>query len=319
MRAALTRRYGPPDVVDLTEVPEPMPGPADLVVRVAAAPVTRADARIRALDVPAGYGPILRLVFGWNGPRRAVQGAEFAGVVERGAGAFAKGQRVMGITGMRGGAHAERVVIAAGGLVVPVPDTLSDVQAAAFWFGGLTAAHFLLDKGGLRAGQRVLIDGAGGAVGSAAIQIARATGARVVARCSPGSHDLARDLGAVVVDRAAPLPDGPFDLLLDVAGTWDVASAFRLLGPQGRFLRVTASLWAELGAALRPRRGGRRLVAGVVAETPAAMARLLALHAAGSYSPVVGAVLPFAQIRQAHALAGSWTKRGTVVVVMDAP
>jgi NADPH:quinone reductase-like Zn-dependent oxidoreductase len=316
MRAALTRRYGPPDVVDITEVPDPVPGAGDLLVRVTAAPVTRGDARIRALDVPAGYGLILRLVFGLRGPRRAVQGMEFVGVVERAAGNFAAGQRVMGITGIKGGAHAERLVIAADGLVVPVPATLTDAQAAAFFFGGLTAAHFLIDKGGLVAGQQVLIDGAGGSVGSAAIQIARHLGAQVTARCSPGSAELAHSLGARVVDRADPPPDGPFDLLLDVGGGWSFAAASRVLAPQGRLLRVTSSLWAELGAALRPGRGGRRVAAGVVAETPATMARLLALHAAGGYAPVVGEVLGFADIRRAHALAGSGTKRGTVVVVM---
>lgn len=318
MRAALTRRYGPPEMVELADLPDPVPGPADLLVRVTAAPVTRGDARIRALEVPAGYGPILRLVFGLRGPRRAVQGAEFVGVVERAAGGFAVGQRVMGITGLRGGAHAERLVIAADGLVVPVPDSLTDTQAAAFFFGGLTAAHFLVDQGGLVAGQSVLIDGAGGSVGSAAIQIARHLGARVVARTSAGSAALARELGAEVVDRAGALPEGPFDLVLDVGGTWDFAAAARVLSPQGRFLRVTASLWGALGAALRPRRGGRQVLAGVVAETPATMARLLGLHAAGGYLPVVGEVLAFDDIRRAHALAGSGTKRGNVVVVMAA-
>jgi len=322
MRAALTRRYGPPEVVDLADLPDPVPGPSDLLVRVTAAPVTRGDARIRALDVPAGYGPILRLVFGVHGPRRAVQGAEFVGVfvgvVEHAAGGFAVGQRVMGITGLRGGAHAERLVIAADGLVVPVPDSLTDPQAAAFFFGGLTAAHFLIDQGALEAGQQVLIDGAGGSVGSAAIQIARHLGARVVARSSPGAAGLARELGAEVVDRADAPPDGPFDLLLDVAGGWSFAAASRVLAPQGRLLRVTSSLWAELGCALRPRRGGRRVAAGMVAETPATMARLLGLHAAGGVLPVVGEVLAFDHIRRAHGLAGSGTRRGNVVVVMAA-
>lgn len=317
MRAALTRRYGPPDVVDLADLPDPVPAAGQIRVRVTAAPVTRGDARIRALEVPAGYGPLMRLVFGLRGPRRAVQGAEFAGVVDMGAGPFAPGQRVMGITGLRGGAHAGQVVIAADGLVMPVPDSLTDVEAAAFWFGGLTAAHFLIDKGDVAPGQHLLIDGAGGAVGSAAIQIARHLGAQVTARCSAASAPLAERLGAQVVARDGPPPPGPFDLLMDVGGGWTVAQAASVLAPQGRFLRVTTSLWGELGAALRPRRGGLRVAAGVVAETRATMARLLALHAAGGYRPVVGTVLPFDAIRTAHALASSGQKLGNVVVVMD--
>jgi NADPH:quinone reductase-like Zn-dependent oxidoreductase len=317
MRAALTRRYGPPEGVRIETLPDPLPGPGQLLVQVTAAGVSRGDARVRGLDVPAGYGPLMRLAFGWTGPRRPVQGSDFVGRVLRGAGVFAPGDRVMGITGLRGGAHAERLVIGAEALVMPAPASLSDAEAAGFFFGGLTAAEFLIDKGGVQAGMQVLVNGATGAVGSAAVQIARHLGARVTARCAPGGAALVQGLGAdAVADRMAPLPPGPFDVVLDAHGALTVPEAAAVLRPGGRLLRVVADLWPALHDALRPRRNGIVIRGGTVRETRAAMARLLAIHAAGGYRPVIGPVLPLARIAEAHAIAGSGRKRGSVVVTM---
>jgi NADPH:quinone reductase-like Zn-dependent oxidoreductase len=318
MRAALTRRYGPPDVVRLDTMPDPVPGPGDLLVQVNAAGVSRGDARVRGLDVPAGYGPLVRLAFGWSGPRRPVQGSEFAGRVLRAAGAFAPGDRVMGIMGMTGGAHADRLVIAADGLVMPAPETLSDVEAAGFFFGGLTAAEFLIDKGRVQAGTRVLVNGATGAVGSAAVQIARHLGATVTARCASGGAALVQGLGADdVVDRTAPLPPGPFDVVLDAHGGLTIGDVAAVMRPGGRFLRVVSDLLPALHDALRPVRGGIEVRGGTARETRASMTRLMAIHAVGGYRPVIGPVLPFDRIAEAHAIAGSGRKRGNVVVTMD--
>lgn len=321
MRAALTERYGPPEVVRLADRPDPVPGPGEALVAVAAAGVSRGDARMRALDVPAGFGPILWMLVGMRGPRRPVRGSEFAGVVEAlgpGAPGLSPGQRVMGILGLRGGAHAERLVVAAAGMVLPTPDTLSDEEAAGFFFGGLTAAAFLIDHAKLARGERLLVNGGTGAVGSAAIQIGRHLGAAVTAVGRSENADLARDLGAgAVLDyREGPLR-GTWDVVMDVAGTlpWPVARG--LLAPGGRLIPITTeSLGATLGAALRPRRDGRRITAGNFAETRAGMERLLAIHAAGGYRPVIGAALPFERIVEAHRLAESNHKRGNVVVTM---
>jgi NADPH:quinone reductase-like Zn-dependent oxidoreductase len=314
MLAAETRRYGPPEVIDLVERPVPHPKPGEVLVRVTAAPVTRGDARIRALDVPAGFGPILRLVFGLRGPRAKVQGMEFAGRVVTGAGDFAPGDRVFGITGLRGGAHSDYLCIPASGRILPIPDSLTDTEAAAFFFGGLTAADFLIDKAALQPGDRLLVNGATGAVGVAALQIARHLGAQVTAVCSAPNHHLALGLGAGAVHdyRSGP-PRGVWDVVMDVAGTMPFDPG--VLSPGGRYLPVTATLAQTLGQALRPRRQGRVLTGGVIADTKAAMQRLVRLHAEGAFRPVVGETLPFSRIREAHALAGGGHKRGSVVVL----
>lgn len=318
MLTAETRNYGPPEVIDLVERPIPQPKPGEVQVCVTAAPVTRGDARIRALDVPTGFGPILRLVFGLRGPRAKVQGMEFAGRVVTGAGDYVQGQRVFGITGLRGGAHAEFLCIPAKGRILPIPDSLTDAQAAAFFFGGLTAADFLIDKAALKSGERLLVNGATGSVGVAALQIARHLGAHVTAVCSAPNHDIARSLGAeTVLDYRKGPPRGVWDVVMDVAGTLPFDPA--ILSEGGRYLPVTATLGQTIGQALRPRRQGRVLTGGVITDTMACMQRLVQLHAEGAYRPVVGETLPFAQIRAAHALAGSGHARGSVVVVFPEP
>lgn len=323
MRAALTESYGPPEVVRIAEISEPEPGPGQVKVRVTAAGVTRADARIRAMEVPSGFGPILRLLVGLRRPRNAIRGSEFVGVVEalgHGATGFATGERVMGLLGLKGGAHAEALVVAADGLVLRVPDSLSDEEAAAFFFGGLTAADFLIDKADVRPGERLLVNGATGAVGSAALQIGRHLGAAITAVCGADNAALARELGAreVLDYRAGPIR-GTWDVVMDVAGTLPWSIARGLLVPGGRLIPVTTgSLWETLGAGLRPRRDGRRITAGNFNETRTGMERLLALYVQGAYRPVVGAALPFEEIVAAHRLAGSGHKQGNVVVVMRA-
>jgi len=318
MLTAETRRFGPPEVIDLVTRPAPRPKPGDVLVRVTAAPVTRGDARIRALDLPAGFGPILRLVFGLRGPRAKVQGMEFAGRVVTGAGDFAPGDRVFGITGMRGGAHAEYLCMPASGRILPIPDSLSDAEAAAFFFGGLTAADFLIDKATLRHGDRLLVNGATGAVGVAALQIARHFGAHVTAVCRAPNHDFALGLGAdAVLDYRAGPPRGTWDVVMDVAGTLPFDPA--ILSNGGRYLPVTATLAQTLGQALRPRRQGRVLTGGFIADTLPAMQRLVRLHAEGAFHPVVGETLTFARIREAHALAGGGHKRGSVVLLFPDP
>ena len=318
MRAAWAGSYGPPEVVEIREVPRPVPKPGEVLVAVEAAPVTTGDARVRGADVPAGFGPVIRLAFGLRRPRNPVLGMEFAGrVAARGEGVsdFEIGDPVFGIAGA--GTHAEYVAVMAGGRILPKPAGMSPEDGAAFFFGGVTAADFLIDKGGLQAGERLLVNGASGSVGSAAVQIGRHLGARVTGIASAANLDRVRALGAAeVLDyRAGPI-EGEWDVVMDVAGTLPWKAARGLLAKGGRLLPVTATLGATLGAAIRSRRDGRRVTGGIVADNRAAMERLVAIHEAGGYRPVVQQVLPFERIREAHTLASGRHKTGAIVVRM---
>lgn len=305
----------------IEELPSPTPGPGEVLVAIEAAGLTAGDARIRGARAPRGMGPIIRLVFGLRGPRRTILGREYAGrVVTVGAGVtrFAVGDTVFGITdGVQMGAHAERVTVRSDGLILPRPDSLSVAEAAAFFFGGLTATDFLLDQCALQRGERVLIVGATGAVGSAAVQIARHHGAHVTALASADNLALARELGAAVaLDYRRDAAEGPFDVILDVPGV--MTDALARLAPGGRLGLVTADLATTLGAMMRPQRErGCRLCANVIKESPQAMARLLAMHEAGAYRPLLGARFPLHEIARAHAEADSGHKRGNVVIEME--
>ena len=320
MKSALYTAYGPPETIALVETPVPEPGQGEVLVRVHAAPVTAGDARLRSGKVPRGLGLMLRLAIGLRRPRVA-PGWAFAGTVAGlgpGATGFSVGQRVFGLTGFKGGAHRDYLVIKSGGKILPLPDSLSFEQGAAFFFGGLTAADFLIDRARLAPGERLLVAGATGAVGGAAVQIGRHLGAQVSATASPANHPLARSLGADSVTdyRDAP-PPGPFDVIVDVMGGLGWRGARPLLAPGGRLALITADLPAMLGAALRPRRDGRRLLVGTGSEGVPAMQRLLALHLAGGYTPALGPVLPFADLARAHAIAETFRKPGNLVVVMN--
>jgi NADPH:quinone reductase-like Zn-dependent oxidoreductase len=319
MKVAVYTAYGPPESIAFRDAAVPVPGPGQVLVRVLAAPVTAGDARLRSGKVPHGLGLMLRLVIGLRRPRVS-PGWAFAGeVASLGSGVttFAERQHVFGIMGFKGGAHAEYLVLPANGRILPVPETLSIEEAAAFFFGGLTSAEFLIDRAKLRPGERLLVAGATGAVGGAAVQIGRHLGARVAAMASPANQALARELGAETVTdyREAP-PAGPFDVIFDVMGSLGWKGAAPLLALGGRLVLVTADLAQMLSAGLRPRRDGRLVLSGTSKEDRPSMERLVALHRAGGYTPVVGPVLPFTDLAAAHALAESFHKPGNIVVRM---
>lgn len=315
MKIARYTAYGGPETVVLDDAPIPTPGPGELLVQVRAAPVTAGDARMRSGKVPRGLALMLRLAIGWSRPRVA-PGWAFAGDIAAlgpGVVGFAEGQRVFGLKGFKGGAHAEYLTIRADGPVLPLPDTLGYEQGAAFFFGGLTAAEFLIYRARLAPGDRILVAGATGSVGSAAIQIARHLGATVDATASPANHALARQLGATeVTDYRSGPPKGPFDVILDVMGSLGWKGAKPLLSPHGRLALITADLPEMLASALN-----RRFLTGTGKEDLSSMRRLVELHQAGGYTPVVGQTLPFAQLAEAHRIAESFHKPGNLVVTMD--
>lgn len=320
MIAATARRFGPPEVLRLETLPDPVPGPGQLLIRVQAFAVTRGDTRIRALQAPPGMALPMRLAFGPFRPRRIIPGREFSGTVEAigpGVTGWAPGEAIMGLTdGLTMGAGAELVTVSAKGRIARRPASLGPEQAAGVFFGLLTAADFLIDQARLKPGEHLLINGATGAVGVAALQLARHLGARITATASPPNHALARALGAHdTADYTRPLPPGPWDVILDIAGTLPWPAARPTLAPGGRLCLVTAGLGALLGATLRPNRGPHRLCAGIVKETPQAISRALALHQAGAFTPQITA-LPMDHIQEAHRRAGSGHHPGAMVVTL---
>lgn len=322
MRAVTCRRYGPPEVLRIEQLPRPEPGASQIRVRVAATTVTSGDARIRGFRCPAIFWLPMRLALGLRRPRRPVTGMEFAGVVDAVGTAvtrFQPGDRVFGM--VTAGAHAEWLTVAEDAAVAPMPAGLSFAEAAALPFGGLSALAFLRDVAKVMPGERVQVIGAAGGVGVFAVQLGRHFGAEVTAVCGAAHRDLVRSLGArFVIDRRAPGlggVDGRHDVILDTIGVTDPARCRRMLTPRGRHVLLSfgaAGLAWMLLTAIWP---GRRVLCGHAGAGQADLRFLRDLAEAGIIRPVIDRVLPLEAVVTAHRHVDSGRKRGSLVLTLD--
>jgi NADPH:quinone reductase-like Zn-dependent oxidoreductase len=322
MLAAVCRRYGPPDAVTVTEVPRPEPGDDEILVRVRAATVGVVDGLARR-----GSPWYARGHFGLLRPRFPVLGCDFAGQVEAAGPAvtrFAAGEAVFGTIAPRFGAHAEYVCLPEHGAVAPKPANVSYAEAAAL--ADATALCFLRDRAGLRAGQTVLVNGASGAVGSSAVQLAVHFGASVTGVCSGPHVRLVRKLGAEsVIDytRADFTRAGRrYDVIFDVAGTSSFGRCRRGLNPGGVYLTTAPSLAIFAAMPWTARFGSRRAVVAFTGLRPAAEKRrdllvIKELAEASALTAVVGADYPLARIADAYRRVDAGHKKGSVVVTMS--
>lgn len=320
MKAFLCRRYGGPSAVEPAEVPTPMPGPKDLLIRIHATTVTAADWRVRSLNLPPGFGPMVRLAFGLTRPRQPILGTELAGVVEAVGDAvtrFRPGDAVIGFPGASMGCHAEYRVMPEDGKLAPKPAALSFEDAASLCFGASTALHFLR-KAGAKPGERVLVVGASGSVGSALVQLAKHFGCAVTGVTSTPNLALVESLGAErVIDYtrdAVAQPGEAWDIIADTVGAIAFARARPALAEGGRLLAIAGGLPDLFASLWTPLRGGQRVIAGPSAESPEIVREIVALAEAGALRPVIDRVYDFAQMVEAHARVETRRKRGSVVV-----
>lgn len=323
MLAAICAAYGGPDAVCVRDVPRPIPRKGEILIRMRAACVTSGDARLRAARFPTGFALPARLALGLWGPRRAILGAEGAGIVVAcgpGVSRFKEGDAVFALFGMRFGAHAQCAVLPETAAIAPIPRGYSFERASAIAFGGSTALHFLRDFGKVAPGERVLVNGASGSVGAAAVQLARHFGARVTGVCSAANTARVLAHGAhETIDYAArEFADGRerWDIVLDAIGNAPIDRARRALAPGGRLLAVVAGLGTTLGSALRPQRGALRVLAGTAAEHAEDLVVLSGLCESGAFDPPIDSVFALADIAAAHARVDTGRKTGAVVVAL---
>jgi len=316
-------RYGPPEVLLAKEWPKPQPKPNEVLIRIHATTVASADRRVRSLDVPLGFGLFSRLFFGITRPRRAILGAELAGVVEaigRDVTRFAVGDPVFGIDGVRMGGYAQFKCMPQDGALARKPANLSFEEAAALAFGGTTALDFFR-RGKLRQGESVLINGASGGVGCAAVQLASDLGAKVTGVCSAANADLVRSLGAShVIDytRTDFTRNGKtYDVIVDAVGTALYSRSKASLTPDGRLLLVAATLPQMLHIPWVAMTSRHRIVAGPAAERSEDLALLAKLAEVGRFTPVIDRRYAFDEMADAHRYVDSGHKRGNVVVTVS--
>lgn len=321
MKAIVSRTYGSPEVVRIEEVPVPAPNENEILVRNHATVVSAAECTARG-----GKDPSARLYFGLTRPRFPILGTSFAGEVHAVGSAvtgYRVGDQVMGSVGPTLGAHAEFIRTAADGIIARKPANLAWADAVAIFDGALTALPFLRDSAGLTGGQSILINGASGAVGSAAVQLAKHFGAVVTAVTSTTNLDLVKSLGAdQVIDYTAgdfTQSGQTYDVVFDAVGKSSYSRCRKLLTPGGIYLTTVPSpailmqmLWtSKVGKT-------RAAIAFTGLRKAPAMAKDVAfmgeLTTAGEYVPVIDRQYPLEQAAAAHAYVETGRKKGSVVI-----
>lgn len=323
MKAIVQDVYGSADVLELRDIAKPVPGDGEVLIRVRAAGVDQG-----VWHLMAGLPYLVRLFgYGLKKPKVPVRGREVAGVVEAvgsGVTRFAVGDEVFGTCD---GSFAE-YVCAKEDKVARKPANLSFEEAAAAPISAVTALQAVRDGGGVTVGQKVLIIGAGGGVGSFAVQVAKAFGAEVTGVCSAGKAELVRSLGAdAVIDYAKSDLAGSgllYDVILDTAGNRPLSVLRRLLAPKGTLVivggegggKLTGGLERSLGAPFASLFSGQRMKGLVAKETYLDLEALTALFETGSVKPAVDKVFPLAEAPAAIAYLHDGRARGKVVVTV---
>lgn len=320
MKAIVYTKYGPPEVLQIKEIAKPIPKDNEVLIKVHATTVTAGDWRVRSLDVPFGFGLLARLALGYFKPRQPILGSELAGTVEaigKNVKKFKVGDPVAAFSGLHMGCYVEYKCMPEDGAVVPKPGNLTYEEAAALSFGGTTALDFF-KRGKLKSGERVLVNGASGAVGSAAVQLAKHFGAEVTGVCSTANVKLVKFLGARhVIDYAKEdfTKNGEtYDVIVDTAGTAPFPRSKASLKENGRLLQVLGSLPEILRAPWVSMTTNKSIVAGTAAERPEDLHFLAELAQAGEFKPVIDRVFPFEQIVEAHRYVDTGRKKGNVAI-----
>ena len=319
MKAAVYDEYGGPEVVYLSEVNKPEPKEDDILIEVHATTVASGDWRMRSKIVPGAFKYLAPLIFS-SKPKNRILGTELSGVVAQVGPKVHNwqiGDEVFAFPGSKLGAHAEYITMPAKGRVAKKPRNLSFEEAAALCFGGSTALSFIEKSGGISKGERFLVIGASGSVGSAMVQLAKYYGAHVTGVCSAKNLSVVKKLGAdEVIDYNTTdiFSNGQtFDLICDTVGSAPAKKAKSILKAKGRLLLVMAGLGDMLSSIF-----SKQIIAGPAVEDPKHLPMLAQLAEQGVYKPLIDRKVRFEKIQDAHKIVDSGHKVGNIVVSVKA-
>ena len=324
MNAMVYTSYGPPEVVQLKEVDKPTPKDNEVLVRTDAAVVSRGDCTARK-----GVHASIRLATGLLRPKKPILGTNLAGEIEavgKAVTRFRPGDQVFAATGAGFGAHAEYRCLPEDGALAAKPVNASYAEAAAICEGGLTALPFLRDQGKIQPGHHVLINGASGAVGASAVQLAKAFGAIVTGVCSTANVELVRSLGAdTVIDYTKAdftQTEQTYDLIFDTVGNGSFSRCKGVLKPGGIYLTTVLTLAIYPHMLWTAKIGDKRAIIAYSNFRPASekakdLLVLKELTEAGSLKPIIDRCFPMDQTVEAHRRVETGHKTGNVVISVN--
>jgi NADPH:quinone reductase-like Zn-dependent oxidoreductase len=322
MKAIICIKYGPPEVLQLREIEKPVPKDNEVLIKIYATTVSVADIRIRGFRVPLSFWLLARIALGLRKPKKAILGSELAGEIEfvgKDVKLFKKGDQVFAYLGHNVGAYAEYICMPENGCLTIKPSNVTFEEAAAIPFGGNTALYFLR-KGNIQRGQKVLIYGASGAVGTSAVQLAKYFGVEVTGVCSTTNLELVKSLGAdKVIDYTKEdfTKNGEtYDVIFDTVGKSSFSGCINSLNKEGTYLHavVTPALgvrmrWASMICS-------KKLIGGTATPKTENLVFLRELVEAGKIKPVIDRRYPLEQIVEAHRYVDKGHKKGNVVITV---
>jgi len=327
MKAILYEKYGPPEVLQLKEVSKPTPKDDEVLIRIYATAATTGDVNARGFAfVPPGLGPLARLMMGPRKPKNPIIGSVLAGEIEavgKDVDIFGKGDQVFGVDGNDMGAYAEYVCLPQEGVLVEKPTIMTYEEAAAIPFGALTAYYFLRDKGNIESGQTVIINGASGSVGTAAVQIAKSFGAEVTGVCSTRNLEMVKALGAdKVIDYTKEdftQSGETYDIIFDiVVGKTSFSDCRNSLNENGLYLAVAGGLKEAIQMLWTSVIGSKKVIfgGGIAAERKENLLIIKELIEAGKLKAVIDRSYPLEQIAEAHRYVETGHQKGNVVITV---
>ncbi len=324
MKAIVCTAYGPPDVLQLREMEKPAPKDNEVLIQVFAATVNIGDCRVRSWTVPPLFWIPYRLTVGLAKPKQPVLGAVPAGevvAVGKDVKRFTVGDRVYGMDIDGRGAHAQYACWPEDQALAIMPSNLTYEEAAAVPHGAMTALFFLKEKANVQSGQKVLINGASGAVGTFAVQLAKYLGAEVTGVCSTANLDLVRSLGA---DRVIDYTKEDFtatgetyDIIHDAVAKSSFWRCRDSLAPRGIYLAPDPSATTIFSVIWTSVAGSKKAMWGIGPERARDLEQVTGLIEAGALRPVIDRVYPLEQVPEAHSYVEKGHAKGNVVITVD--
>jgi 2-desacetyl-2-hydroxyethyl bacteriochlorophyllide A dehydrogenase len=329
MKAIVWTKYGPPDVLQLKEVEKPIPKDTEVRIRIYATTVTAGDCELRSLKLPFYFSLPIRIYVGLRKPTRiTIPGMEFAGEIEsagKDVTRFRQGDQVFGTTGFGMGAYAEYVCLPEEpgemeGTLAIKPANMSYEEAAAVSVGGLEALHFLR-RGRIQRGEKVLIIGAGGSIGTFAVQLAKTYRAEVTAVDSAGKLDMLRSIGAdQVIDYAQEdftKSGETYDVIFDVAGKSSFSGSLKLLKQNGRYLLANPGLLYRVRGRWTSMISSKKVIIGAASHKTEDLIYFKELIEAGKIQSVIDRCYTLDQAAEAHRYIETGQKKGSVVITIS--